>query len=139
MNTKGIQKRTALKRDVFLRLYAEKGNITKSCEAAEIGRQTYYDWMNEDSEFAGKFKIADQIFCDSLEAEMDRRAKEGIDKPIYYKGERVDTIKEYSDVLLIVRAKAKMPEKYRERSDTSISGKVTFEVVREQKMIEHEE
>ena len=40
----------------------------------------------------------------------------GIEKPIYYKGERVDTVREYSDNLLMFRTKKLRPE-YRDNYD----------------------
>ncbi len=38
----------------FLEVFASKlGNVSKACSAAQISRQTYYDWM-KDKEFSGK-------------------------------------------------------------------------------------
>ena len=120
---------TIKKQQVFLEVYAQEGIIYKACSAAGIHRQTYYKWKDTDPKFSADLELADQHFNETLEAEMDRRGKLGIDKPIYYKGERVDTIKEYSDVLLIVRAKAKMPDKYKDRTATEFSGKVQVEPI----------
>ena len=51
-----------------------------------------------------------------LEAEADRRAVEGVVKPLFYKGQRLPVeVREYSDVLLMFRLKALRPEQYRER------------------------
>jgi hypothetical protein len=36
-----------------------------------------------------------------IEAEIDRRGRVGIDKPVFWRGQRVDTVKEYSDNLLM--------------------------------------
>ena len=52
--------------------------------------------------------------CDALEAEAICRARDGIDKSVYYQVVQVDTIKEYSDTLLIFLLKGTMPEKCRE-------------------------
>ena len=40
-----------------------------------------------------------------IEAEIDRRGRIGIDIPVFWRGQRVDTVKEYSDNLLMFRAK----------------------------------
>ena len=48
-----------------------------------------------------------------LDAEINRRAVEGVDHPIIYKGEITATYKQYSDNLLMFRAKRLDPE-YRE-------------------------
>ena len=52
-------------------------------------------------------------YVEKLEAEVDRRAIEGIDHPVIYKGSITDTYKEYSDNLLMFRLKKLRPE-YRE-------------------------
>ena len=40
----------------FLEVFASKlGNVSKACEAAQISRQTYYDWM-KDTEFSNKIE-----------------------------------------------------------------------------------
>ena len=38
-----------------------------------------------------------------------------VDKPVHYKGERVDTIREYSDALLMFLLRGHRPNIYRER------------------------
>ena len=65
---------------------------------------------------AGRARVAEarEEACDALEAEARRRAVEGVRKPVYYRGEIVGTVKEYSDTLLIFLMKGAMPEKYRE-------------------------
>ena len=45
--------------------------------------------------------IAEQEYVEKLEAEVNRRAIEGIDHPVIYKGSITDTYKEYRDNLLI--------------------------------------
>ena len=39
--------------------------------------------------------------ADALEEEARRRAFEGVDEPMYYKGEQIGTTKKYSDVLIM--------------------------------------
>jgi len=53
-------------------------------------------------------------FRDGLEEEMHRRAVQGIDKPVFFKGKKVATVKEYSDRLLEVSLKGNRPEKFRD-------------------------
>jgi hypothetical protein len=68
-----------------------------------------------DADFAKRWKEADDLAVERMEAEADRRAVEGNDKPIYYQGEKCGEVREYSDTLLIFRLKARRPEVYRER------------------------
>ena len=53
-----------------------------------------------------------------LDAEINRRAIEGVDHPVIYKGEITTTYKEYSDNLLMFRAKRLDPE-YRDNPKTN--------------------
>ena len=93
------------KKRVFLQAYSRCGNITK-----------------DDPDYPELFAEAQEAAADYLEAEAWRRAAEGTEKGIYYKGKKVDIQKEYSDTLLIFLMKGIMPEKYRDRSYTEISG-----------------
>ncbi len=77
--------------------------------------------------------------CDILEGEAWRRAVQGVERPIHYQGAQVDTIREYSDTLLIFLLKGARPEKYRERFEmrlddplkslTELTGKTEAELL----------
>jgi hypothetical protein len=74
------------------------------------------------------FRDAKAESGDILETEARRRAVEGVTKPVFGSlgqgmgsGE-IGRVQEYSDTLLIFLMKGAMPEKYRERSSTEISG-----------------
>lgn len=102
--------------DAFLAAYVACGNITAAAAAAGLTRDAHYWWMRELDGYADAFRRAELMSADVMEAEAYRRAVEGVDKPIYYKGQRVDTIKDYSDVLLIFKLKGAKPEKYKDHS-----------------------
>ncbi len=100
----------------FLELYTDCGNVSLAAAGAGISRFTHYSWMKSDPVYKKAFEEdAQAILLDNLEAEMYRRACHGVEKPVFYKGERVDIIREYSDVLAIFLAKGAKPEKYNER------------------------
>lgn len=69
----------------------------------------------ESTEFDMACSDAEQRSHDVLEAEARRRAVEGIEKGIYYKGTLVDTERQYSDTLLTTLLKAKRPDEFAER------------------------
>ena len=50
-NVQNVQKTDKKKKDFIEALRNNLGNITKACEAANIGRQTYYLWIDKDKEF----------------------------------------------------------------------------------------
>lgn len=110
------------KKNAFLAAYALCGNITKAAECATIPRMTHYDWLKSDEAYAAAFEEAKQEACDHLEAEARRRAVEGTEKPVFYKGEECGTIREYSDTLLMFLMKGAMPEKYKDRVQSEITG-----------------
>ena len=103
----------------MLAAVAKCGNIARSCRAAKIGRQTHYNWIAEDPEYAAAFQDAKDDFADSLEAEIHRRAVTGTLKPVYQNGKEVGKIREYSDTLLIFLTKGERPEKYKDRSEVN--------------------
>lgn len=109
-------------------LIASGGNVSRACEAVDIARQTAYEWREEDTEFAKSWDRAKEIGLDTLEDEAVRRAYEGVDEPIVHLGVVTDTVKKYSDTLMIFLLKGGKPEKYRERVDQRNSGSLTINV-----------
>lgn len=87
------------KQSAFLAAYSQCGTITKAAEAAEIARQTHYDWMKNDPEYPALFAQAEQEAADALEHAARERALAG------------------SDTLMIFLLKGLKPEKYKERSE----------------------
>jgi hypothetical protein len=106
-----------LKRRAFLVAYSECGNVVRAAEAAGVHRSSHFHWVKSDEAYANAFREAESMAGSLLEAEARRRAAEGIDKPIYYRGQRIDTVREYSDTLLIFLLKGALPHKYREQWD----------------------
>lgn len=111
--------RTPEKELAFLIALAETCNVTSACKAADIARNSAYLWRGDEAGFAAKWEYALQIGVGSLEDEAVRRAKEGTDEPVFYKGVECGVIRKYSDTLLIFLLKGAKPEKYRERYDTA--------------------
>ena len=79
--------------------------------------------------------------CDAIEAEMRRRAIEGVQKPVFYKGEVCGYITEYSDTLLAMLANGYMPEKYKQKARVEADAEVAArEVTRDGlRRLTHEE
>ena len=90
------------------------GTMHSAAIAAGLSPWAPDRWIRTDVYgFKKRRAMAIQVYEDMLDAEIDRRGVEGIDKPIYYKGEKVDTVKEYSDNLLMFRRK-KLDPAYRD-------------------------
>ena len=87
--------------------------------AATVGYTLTFviELRRSDASFALRWREAEALAIERMEFEADRRAVDGVDRPVFYQGERCGEIREYSDSLLVFRLKAKRPEVYRERHD----------------------
>jgi hypothetical protein len=106
------------RRNAFLKALAETGCITRAAQRAGVARSSMYNAKHRDPEFASAWAAAEQEGADVLEAEAYRRAVEGVEQPVYYKGEKCGTVTRYSDRLLLALMRAKKPE-YRDRFEVS--------------------
>lgn len=102
----------------FIAAYMQCAQITRSAQAADVSLQAHYSWLKESDNYAEAFNLARPIAIARLEEEAIRRAYEGVDEPVFYKGDECGVIRRYSDSLMQTLLKGHMPEKYRERSDT---------------------
>ena len=51
-------------------LAKKRGNITEACKAANIGRQTYYDWKDKDKDFKQACEDAEESLLDKSEDKL---------------------------------------------------------------------
>ena len=71
-------KSTQLKKKAFIaNMTSTLGNITSSCMAAGISRQTYYNWMRDDLEFKQSVEDVIEESIDFVESSLMERIKEG--------------------------------------------------------------
>jgi hypothetical protein len=72
-----------------------------ACLAA-IGahRRTIMKWPENDEQFAERWNDAVEEGIDGLEDEAIRRARDGVKRPVFYMGQVVGYVQEYSDSLL---------------------------------------
>lgn len=107
--------RASSKDDAFFEALA-RGKPPGACAiAAGYTLSSVREMRASDAGFDRRWKEAEELAVERMEAEADRRAVDGTDKPVFYQGERCGEIREYSDSLLIFRLKARRPEVYRER------------------------
>ena len=111
----GVSTQSTLKRKkAFLEEFAKCATITHAARATNIGRQSHYDWLKKDKKYQVAFAEAEVAASDALLQEARRRAIQGVEEPILYKGKVVRTIQKYSDSLLMFLMKGDQPEKYRD-------------------------
>lgn len=110
-------------------LAAEAGNVSAAARRCEQSRGSHYGWLAEVDEqklptptalaYRKLVEAIDNEACDEVEAEIRRRGVKGVEEPVFYQGEICGYVQKFSDLLLIFRAKALMPEKYRERHEVT--------------------
>lgn len=90
--------------------------VGAACAAAGYSRARVYRWRVKDAAFAARWDTAVAIAVDRLEAEADRRARDGVEVAVLRRGRKVGTRRRYSDGLLLAKLKALRPERHRERA-----------------------
>lgn len=93
-------------RPAFLEDLRSHGIISHAAKVSAIDRQTAYNEYHRNKEFASQWDDAVEAATDTLEKEAIRRARDGTDEPVYYQGEKVGTVKRYSDALLMFLLRA---------------------------------
>ena len=110
----GTNEQTAQRKKAFLERLVTHGNVRRACRESGAPPTSVYEWKDRDPRFAAAFLEAEAQSIGHLEDEAQRRAVEGVDKPIYQGGKQVGVTRQYSDTLLIFLMKARHPGKYRE-------------------------
>ena len=107
---------TEKKRVTFLKTLSEGWSVSAACGRAEISRSNVYLWREKSPEFAAAWDRAIEIGTDTLEDEAARRARDGIEEPVFYKGVCVAHVRKYSDVLLMFLLNGRRPQKFRQQA-----------------------
>lgn len=115
---------TPEKKEKFLNALRKWPNVARAARLCGVSRQTVYNHRWNDEAFAAAWDEALVEGVDRLEEEAERRGFKGVLEPVYYKGEKVGSVRRYSDTLAIFLLKAYRPEKYRENIDITSGGKV---------------
>lgn len=88
--------------------------------AAHIDRSVCYDYYAKNKRFAKAWDDAVEVAGSLLEAEARRRARNGVDEPVFYLGNECGLIRKYSDSLLMFLLKGIYPKKYRENYNVAL-------------------
>jgi hypothetical protein len=96
----------------------------KACAYAGVAPSTVSGWRKDDAVFRALEELAEAILVEAFEAELDRRAFEGVQKPVFGKLEGphsgngvIGYVREYSDRLAEIRMRALAPERYRDKGE----------------------
>ena len=107
--------------EVFLQSFTLNGNVLLASKKAGVDRSSIYDWLEKDPSFSVLYHQAERDFQDVILGAIIQRAIHGYEKPLVSWGKLVYdedgkpvTEKVYSDNLLALLAKSKIPE-FREK------------------------
>lgn len=84
---------------VFLTWLAKGYVPAVAAQKINVARATVFRWKQEDKEFAEAWEEAVEEGTDLLEQEILRRARDGVDRPVFQQGMMVGLVREYSDNL----------------------------------------
>ena len=114
----------------FLAEYSICGGIYKAAALAGHSYRGYMNWVEADKfMFQKRYEAAQAQYLEKMVLEVDRRAMEGFDKPIFQGGQQVGTQRVYSDNLLMFSVKQRDPS-YRDAAIINVDASAIEELVR---------
>lgn len=96
----------------FLEVWGTHGNKVRAARTAKVSLRTVNRHLKSDPVFAAAYQEIYDIGGDIIEAEMFRRAIEGVKEPVFQGGKKVGTITKYSDSLLSKMASGRLKATY---------------------------
>lgn len=110
---------------VFLEHVAKTGRRYEAALVAGVSYETVRRHRKANDFFAEAWETAVAIHRDGIDREIARRGIEGVDEPVWQKGEFMGYVRKYSDSLLLAHAKKHDPA-YRDKAqvDHNVSGGV---------------
>src|SRR5688572_8252656 len=112
---------------VAAKAYATYGRPSAAAAAVGVTTATIRNLWKSNADFDALMTEAHETYAAMIQDEIRRRAVDGVERHVLYKGEIVDTYREYSDSLLVLEARRAHPE-YREILATPRQGQTTVNV-----------
>jgi hypothetical protein len=99
-------------REAFLAALSETANVAASARAVKRSRHAAYAERRRNPAFAKAWDAAITIALDELEMALLERATFGVEKDVFYGGEKRGSVRHYSDALAMFILRARRPETY---------------------------
>jgi hypothetical protein len=125
----GLNKIDAIR---YCELLREGRLRSRAAEELEIPYHEIAKRRRLDKAFAAEEQMAVEVGedtrLDNARTESWRRGVEGVEEPVYYQGERVDTVRKFSDSLLVAELK-RLDPRYNDRLPPDKSGGPRVQIV----------
>ena len=123
------------RRNSFLREMRRSANVSRACDEAKVSRGDAFALRTADPDFRIAWDEAECGAFDDLEEEVLRRARDGVDKPVYFGGKVCGTSRTYNDALALEILKVRR-ERLNDRgtgdeSDDDREGQSPLELIEE--------
>jgi hypothetical protein len=92
-----------------------------ACRQCAVSPVFVRTWMKDDKDVAAAITEAERVGALALQSAAIQRAVHGVEKGVYFKGERVDTEIQYSDGLLTTLLKGRLPEVFGKEAEGGLS------------------
>ena len=89
--------------------FSQHGVISRALEHSGVSLRRHQTWLEKDPSYYALFIEARESWVGVVDTEVHRRAITGVLKPVFYKGEKVALVREYSDSLLTLIYKGLHP------------------------------
>ena len=99
-HTESFLKRHRRRQERFLLAFEKTLHQGLACQEAGITSSAVFKWRRDDTVFEEKYLAIEETIGKAAEDEAIRRAFRGVERGIYYEGQRVALETEYSDTLL---------------------------------------
>ena len=110
--------------------FVRTANADRCLDILRDSNRAWVDWVSAMKEYPGIARVyegckrcGDAVRQMRRVDEADRRALDGWNEPVFYQGQRVSTIRKYSDRLLELQLRAGDPETYADRSTVETTSK----------------
>lgn len=102
----------AVRKACFIDILRRTANVSRAAREAGLSSSTAYEHRAKFPAFAAAWDAAVAEALDELEDALIERAKHGVEKPVYFRGQQVGSVRTYSDALGMFMLKARRPEIY---------------------------
>jgi hypothetical protein len=102
----------AVRKACFIDILRRTANVSRAAREAGLSSSTVYEHRARYPSFAAAWDAAIAEALDELEDALIARAKHGVEKPVYFRGQQIGSVRTYSDALGMFMLKARRPEIY---------------------------